>query len=247
MPHLLIDTLHATCGPQVLPRAWLDGFDLSIYRPGYPDQQLSGPASLLDADALMLRSVSKVNAAMLATTPRLRAVATCSSGTDHVDVRAMARARIPLFSGRGGNAIAVTEWVAWALHRQWSVDPASDKPWRGRRIIVVGVGAVGACVRALALQWGAKVIAVDPPRAARDQNFAADPNTMSLAEALQSPCDALTLHVPLVDDGPHPTRGLIDAAEMAQLSGATLLNAARGGVIVGLADRFGLPARVGQP
>ena len=37
MPHLLIDTVHAACAPHVLPRDWLDGFDLSVYAPGTSD------------------------------------------------------------------------------------------------------------------------------------------------------------------------------------------------------------------
>ena len=231
MPHLLIDSVHAACAPHVLPRGWLAGFDLSVYAPGDPAQVLAGPADLGSADALMLRSVTRVTAAQVAQARRLSAVATCSSGTDHIDLSALSPAGISAFSGRGGNAIAVAEWVAWALARQWRCDLRAPAPWRGRRIIVVGVGAVGGCVSALAAQLGATVVKVDPPRATRDPAFAADPTQMTLTRALAEPCDALTLHVPLVPDGAYPTVGLIGAAELGRLAGACVLNAARGGVL----------------
>ncbi|MCO4763004.1 MAG: hypothetical protein KC502_15920 [Myxococcales bacterium] len=232
MPHLLIDSLHAQGAAHVLPHTWLAGLTLSTYTPGELLDVASGSEhGTHPADAVMLRSVTPVSDATLVHLPHLRAVATCSSGTDHVDLQALQAADIAMFSGRGGNAIAVSEWVAWALCRQWGTDLLSPKPWAGRRIVVVGVGAVGGCVRALARHWGADVVCVDPPRARRDPEFAADPAQTSLAEALQTPCDAVTLHVPKITTGPDCTMNLIGPNELAAMGGATLLNAARGGVI----------------
>ncbi len=226
-PKLLIDVHHAEGAPHVLPRDWLHGFDVAVYEPGRVDRVVQGSFGLAEAEAVVLRSVTPLGADALGRAPRLRAAATCSSGTDHVDLRALAQRGVPLFSGRGGNAVAVAEWVAWALCRQWGVDPASARPWAGRRVVVVGVGAVGGCVAALVRQWGGEAVLVDPPRKRAEPDFPG----VSLRAALLDPCDALTLHVPRVRTGPDRTVGLLGDAALRQLGGATVLNAARGDVL----------------
>ena len=186
------------------------------------------------AVGLALRSTAQVTGADLARLPALRVVATASSGTDHLDEAALTRAGVALITGRGGNAAAVADWVEWALGRSFAAPLAA--PLSGRRVVVVGVGAVGACVADRLLARGAEVALVDPPRAARDRAFVG----VSLAQALGQPCAALTLHVPLTRGGDHATAGLIGAVQIAQLAGAVVLNAARGGV---LDEAAALPAR----
>ncbi len=227
MAVLLIDSHHQFAAERVLPPAWLRGFDLSVYEPGHPDRIISGSATLADASGLIVRSVTKVTRELLSTAPNLRAVATCSSGFDHLDIAELAERAIPWFHGRGGNAIAVAEWVLWALSRQWSQNVAQPKSFEGRRVIVVGCGAVGSCVIAALRYCGAEVVCVDPPRARVDADFEA----ITLDDALSSPCDALTLHVPRIFTGPDATVGMIGPSQLKRLEGSALINAARGGVI----------------
>ena len=224
---LLIDTHHHHAAARVLPQSWLDGFSTSVYEPRRPTDRVEGDFDLSEAEVLVVRSVTRVDADVLKRAPRLRAVVTCSSGFDHLDVDALRARGVAWFHGRGGNAVAVTEWVLWALHRQWGLAYQPSRSLVGRRVIVVGCGAVGACVMAALRGLGAEVVAVDPPRGRRDPNF----EGVSLEEALAGGCDALTLHVPRVYAGPDATHHLIGPSQLEALRGAAVLNAARGGVL----------------
>lgn len=209
----------------IVPNAWLDGLDCRPYESG----ALLASArvgDLASAEGLVVRSMTRVDAAALRSMPSLRAVATLSSGCDHLDLPALADRGVALFTGHGGNAVAVADWVLWALCRLWRVVPAKTA-MAGRRVVVVGVGAVGGEVMALLRAHGADCVPVDPPRAARDPLFVG----LSLAQALIGRVDALTLHVPLERHGAHPTVALVDATVLDAVPGAAVLQASRGGVL----------------
>ncbi len=209
-----------------VPDLWLGGLQVASFRgPALPT---TGGEHIV---GLALRSTARLRAEDLASLPHLRVVATASSGVDHLDVEAVEAAGVQLVTGRGGNAEAVADWVQWALSRAFSAPVGASLA--GRRIVVVGVGAVGSRVVHRLRACGAEVVAVDPPRAAREQGF----SSPTLAEALATSCDALSLHVPLTHSGVHKTAGMVDAALLAGLAGlaglggAVLLNAARGGIV----------------
>ena len=93
-------------------------------------------AELADADALMVRSVTKVNEALLSGTP-IKFVGTATAGTDHVDEQWLQQAGIGFSAAPGCNAIAVVEYdiqrkggilaeLNWWL-MAWDMDPA----WKG--------------------------------------------------------------------------------------------------------------------
>ena len=201
---------------EAIPSQWLAGTaPIPFDGPSLPplgDPRVAG---------LAVRSTARVRDADLARLPALRVVATASSGTDHLDQDAVTSRGLRLVTGRGGNAEAVADWVEWALAR------VLTSGLQGRRVVVVGVGAVGERVVSRLRAGGARVVAVDPPRAARDPSFSG----VTLQQALQSPCAALTLHVPLTAHGEHATAGLIGSAALRRLTGAAVLNAARGGVL----------------
>ncbi len=216
MPRLLVDTAVLSGAANSLPLAWLDGLELLPFAPRdlTPQTPRAG-----EADALLVRTATRVDAALLAGLPRLRALATLSSGTDHLDVAALPAHGVSLHTGHGGNAVAVADWVDWALSRL---------PLQNRRVLIVGVGAVGTAVTQLLTAHGLDVTLCDPPRAAREADFA----PLTLDEALtQGPWGAVTLHVPKVSAGPHATTNLLNRARLLQLPGAVVLNAARGGVL----------------
>jgi erythronate-4-phosphate dehydrogenase len=140
----------------------------------------------------------------------------------------------------------VADWVLWALGRTLG-------SLAGRRVLVVGVGAVGSEV-ALRLQAaGVEVGLCDPPRAEREPGFA----SLELEPALGRRWDAVSLHVPLVQTGTHPTVDLLDRLRLAKLRGAVVLNAARGGVLdelaavelrtIGVLAGLALDTFVGEP
>lgn len=216
MPRLLVDTAVQSGEANSLPLAWLADFELL---PFAPRELTPATPRAQDADALLVRTATRVDAHLLAGLPRLRALATLSSGTDHLDVTAIHDRRVSLHTGHGGNAIAVADWVHWVLTR---LAP------QNRRVLVVGVGAVGTAVAHVLRASGLDVALCDPPRAEREPGF----SPLTLDEALaQGPWGAVTLHVPRVADGPHATVNLLDRPRLEQLAGAVVLNAARGGVL----------------
>lgn len=202
------------------PPGWLA--DLTLLPFDAPRLPADPPAAVR---GLLLRSTTRLGADDLRRMPGLRAVCTASSGTDHLDVEALARAGVRLGHGRGGNAIAVADHVLWGLTRTLRLEGIAQLA--GRRVVVVGCGAVGSEVMARLSALGARPVGVDPPRAMREPGF----HSVSLQDALARPVDALTLHVPLTDRGPHATAGLVDGPVIDGLRGAVLLNAARGGVM----------------
>ncbi|MFZ4579329.1 MAG: NAD(P)-dependent oxidoreductase [Myxococcota bacterium] len=219
MVRLLVDRAVWDGSAQALPVSWLDGFHVTTFAADRPDELTAG---LSRADALLLRSVTRLTPEILRGASDLRAVATLSSGVDHLDPDDLAARDVRLFTGHGGNALAVADWVAWALHR------LCGKSLVGKRILVVGVGAVGAAVAHRLQAQGALVMRCDPPRAEREPGFA----SMDLDDALSTAgLDAVTLHVPLEHAGCHPTWHLLDQARLQRLAGAVVLNSARGGVL----------------
>ncbi len=79
-----------------------------------PGRQMQA-ADLQEADVLLVRSVTRVDAALLASCPRLSFVGTATIGTDHVDKGLLAERGIPFFSAPGCNKYSVGDYVLSAL------------------------------------------------------------------------------------------------------------------------------------
>lgn len=190
-------------------------------------------AALREADALVVRSITRVDEALLAHAARLRFVGTCTIGTDHVDEPALAERGIAFASAPGCNADAVVDYVLGSL-----ATLAERHGWRltERRVGIVGVGNVGGRLLARLAAMGIDCLACDPPRVAAE-------GVEGLAgfvelDTLIDECDVLCLHTPLVTEGPHPTRHLLDARRIEALApGTVLLNAGRGDCVDGQALR----------
>ncbi len=177
---------------------------------------------LKHADVLLVRSVSRVNAALLDGTP-VRIVGTATAGTDHLDLSYLQERGIEVFDAAGCNARAVAEYV---LACCLAAGVLQQRPATALSIGVIGYGNVGKQVAALFAALGMSCVINDPPLAAAGSTVAG----ATLEAALAS--DIVTVHVPLTDGGDHPTRGLLGAAELAAINDdALLINAARGGVV----------------
>jgi erythronate-4-phosphate dehydrogenase len=207
--------------------------------PGHALQRLPGRGlrreALLEADALLVRSVTRVDAALVAGTP-VRFVGTATIGTDHLDLPALAGLGITVASAPGCNARAVGEWVATVL-ATWAAQ--RDRPLAGLTLGVVGLGNTGRAVLDLARVLGLRVIGCDP--------FVALPGVEQrcLGDLLGA-CDAVSLHVPLTRGGAHPTFHLLDEAALGRLrDDALLINACRGEVVAGEDLATALDARPG--
>jgi len=178
---------------------------------------------LESADALIIRTVTKVNAGLLADTP-VRFVGTASIGTDHLDIPWLESQGIKWASAPGCNADSAAQYTLamfWLACQRLGLEPA------GLSVGIIGRGNVGSRVQKLLDTLGSTTVANDPPLADRGEH-----GLVSLDEALAQ--DVVCLHVPLTREGPYPTWRFIDQRALALLpDGAMLLNSARGDVVDG--------------
>lgn len=191
-------------------------------------------ADLRDVDALVVRSITRVDAALLAEACRLRFVGTCTIGTDHVDLSLLAARGIAFASAPGCNAEAVVDYVLGSL-----ATLAERQGWRlaERRVGVVGAGNVGGRLLGRLAAMGIDCLACDPPRVEAGDVEKERVDFVDL-ETLIDECDVLCLHTPLVREGPHATHHLLGARAIAELApGTVLLNAGRGDCVDGAALR----------
>jgi erythronate-4-phosphate dehydrogenase len=186
-------------------------------------------ADLAAADALLVRSVTRVDAGLLEGTP-VRFVGTATIGTDHIDQAYLAARGIGFASAPGCNAESVGEYMASAL--TW-LEAKKGFALEGKTLGIIGWGHVGKRVEAKALALGLKVLRNDPPLedAARAGGPAPEGGFAPL-DRLLAECDILSLHVPLTTGGPYPTFRLADRGFFARLARPIVLcNTCRGEVI----------------
>jgi erythronate-4-phosphate dehydrogenase len=189
-----------------------------ITRPG----RAISPEDVRDAELLLVRSITKVNAALLEGSS-VRFVATATIGEDHIDKTWLAANGIGFSSAPGCNANSVGEYIVAALLH---LTGKHGLRLPGMSLGVVGVGNVGSNVARKAAALGMTVVLNDPPLA----EFTGDAKYRPLDELLA--CDFITTHVPLIKEGAHRTVHLIDEAILSRMKpGSFLLNTARGPVV----------------
>lgn len=178
---------------------------------------------LIDADALMVRSITKVNESLLGNTP-VKFVGTATAGFDHIDTEWLSTANIGFSSAPGCNAIAVVEYVFSSLLLLAERD---NFDLRDKTVGIIGVGNVGGRLAARLSAWGVKTLLCDPPRAAKGD----DELFVSFEDVLKQ-ADVITFHTPLNMSGEYKTFHLMDETGLAKLrDGIILINASRGEVV----------------
>ena len=182
---------------------------------------------IAEADALIVRSITRANADLLEGTP-VRFVGTATIGTDHIDMPYLASRGIGFSSAPGCNANSVGEYVTAALT---CLEKRHAFALAGKTLGIIGYGHVGKQVERKALALGLRVLKCDPPLS--DAALAAGTaGVFSDLPALLAACDILTLHVPLTKGGPYPTLNLANADFFARLARpCVLINTCRGEVI----------------
>lgn len=176
-----------------------------------------GPADVCDADALVIRTRTRCDAALLGGSS-VRMIATATIGYDHIDMDYCLSRGIRMATAAGCNARGVVQWVCAALLAM------NVKP-QGTTLGIVGVGNVGSAVREVAENVGFRVVCCDPPRRARGE--AGTEDFVSLPELLRQ-ADVVTTHV-LLDD---TTRGMVNAPFFEKAKhGLVFLNSSRGEVV----------------
>ncbi|EQB2600647.1 4-phosphoerythronate dehydrogenase [Aeromonas salmonicida] len=190
-----------------------------------PGRQMQA-ADLQDADVLLVRSVTRVDAELLATSPRLRFVGTATIGTDHVDKALLAARNIPFFSAPGCNKYSVGDYVLSAL---LVLAERHELNLREMSLAVIGAGNTGECVAGKAEALGMRVLRCDPPRARVAGQAGETGAFVDYQTALGA--DIVSFHVPITREGPDATFHLLDEQVIAaRPAGQILVNASRGEV-----------------
>jgi erythronate-4-phosphate dehydrogenase len=179
-------------------------------------------ADVKEADILIVRSITRVNADLLAGS-RVKFVGSVTAGDDHVDKAWLDAHQINYAFAAGFNAPPVADYVVSVvatMQRKRYLSPKSFKA------AVIGVGHVGKLVAERLKLLGAEVILCDPLRAEAESDFASTP-----LEQITD-CDFISLHVPLTKDTAYPTYHFIDDNFLSrQTAGCILVNASRGAVM----------------
>ncbi|MDE8603148.1 4-phosphoerythronate dehydrogenase [Marinomonas sp. RSW2] len=175
-----------------------------------------------NADVLLVRSVTKVTRDLLEDSS-VRFVGSATIGVDHIDLQYLAEANVAFSSAPGCNAEAVADYVFSGLSYLYLT---KGLPWLSKKIGIIGYGNVGKSVYERFAKMGCQVCVYDPLKEGSDSSV----NFVSLVDVLA--CDVISLHAPLTHSGDYPTKGMLGAEALSQLSaGAAIISAGRGGVI----------------
>ena len=198
-------------------------------------------AALADADALLVRSATMVDAEALAASTRLKVVARAGVGLDNIDVPAATARGVMVVNAPTSNIVSAAEHAVALLLSAARHIPAADASLRagqwkrssftgvelnGKTVGIVGLGKIGQLVAQRLAAFGVQLIAYDPYVApARAAQLGIE--LLELDELLRR-ADAISIHLPKTPD----TLGLIGKDQLALTKpGVIIVNAARGGLV----------------
>lgn len=174
---------------------------------------------IVDADALVIRTRTRCNAALLDGT-RVGMIATATIGTDHIDLDYCREKVIEVHNAEGCNAGGVMQYVFSAIY---GVAARKSIKIDNMTIGIVGVGHVGSKVEAMARYLGLDVLLCDPPRAEKE-----GPEAFCSLDYLLANSHVVTMHVPLDET----TRKMADEEFFRMMQpGSIFINASRGEVV----------------
>ena len=216
-------------GDQVEVR-WVDG----------PDREKL-LAAVPEADALLVRSATTVDAEVLTAAPKLKIVARAGVGLDNVDVDTATERGVLVVNAPTSNIHSAAEHALALLLSAARQIPAADASLRehawkrssfsgteifGKTVGVVGLGRIGQLVAQRLAAFGAHIVAYDPyvsPARAAQLGI----ELLTLDELLVR-ADFISVHLPKTPE----TAGLIDKEALAKTKpGVIIVNAARGGLV----------------
>lgn len=181
------------------------------------------PDDLKDCDALIIRSVTKVNEQLLSKAKSLKFVGTCTIGTDHVDQELLKDQNIKFFSAPGCNKDSVGEYVISTL---FYLANRYNFKLKNKSLGVIGGGNTGSSVAKKAKALGMQVRVHDPFLEKKSEDIHA---YTDLDRTIKS--DIITFHVPLTYDEIYGTYHYIDDELLEYISDhQILINASRGDV-----------------
>ncbi|MGD0779808.1 MAG: phosphoglycerate dehydrogenase [Dehalococcoidales bacterium] len=194
-----------------------------------------------DYDALIVRSQTKVTAAIIEAGKKLQVIARAGVGIDNVDVETATRCGVVVVNAPTGNTVSAAEHaiaLMLALARnipqanaslkscEWKRNEFMGTELRGKTLGIIGLGNVGSEVAKRAQAFEMKLIGIDPLVSVE---YAKKINVELVnIRQLMKESDFITLHVPLTQQ----TKGIIGVKEIALAKpNLRIINCARGGLI----------------
>lgn len=214
------------------------GWDVAVTA-GRPREELL--SALSTADALVVRSATKVTRELLDHAPKLRIVARAGTGVDTIDVPAATERGVLVVNAPGANSVSVAElamamMLSLARHTPAADRAMKDGKWekkafagielRGKTLGLVGFGRIGQEVARRAQAFEMRVLAHDP-YLANEVAEEADVELVTLDELCRR-AEWISLHLPSTP----ATKHIFDAARLASCrKGVRIINTARGELI----------------
>ena len=181
------------------------------------------PEDTKDADALIVRTRTKVNENLLKNSS-IKFIATATIGYDHIDREYLKNNNIPWTSCPGCNSESVAQYITSTLIR---LEEKYSESLKGKTIGIVGAGNVGKKIFKKATALGMNVLVNDPPREKTEGS-----EGFCSIETIKAEADFITLHVPLFREGELKTYHLVDTQFLKEMKpNAIIMNTCRGEVI----------------
>ena len=216
------------------------------------DESLS--ARIGGYEGIVVRSATKLDAALLEAAPSLKVIGRAGVDVDNIDLAAASARGIVVMNAPEATTTATAELTIALLLATARQVPAADRGlragrWEKSRFLgvelaaktlgIVGLGRIGGAVAERARGLGMRVVATDPYVA--EARMAAHGVERVALDSLLARSDFISLHTPLTEE----TRGLIDATALAKTrAGVRIVNCARGSLIV--EDDLAAAIRQGQ-
>ncbi|RPE74384.1 MULTISPECIES: phosphoglycerate dehydrogenase [unclassified Frondihabitans] len=198
-------------------------------------------SALSDANAILVRSATKVDAEAIAAAPNLQVVARAGVGLDNVDIKAATNAGVMVVNAPTSNIISAAELtvghiLSLARHIPAAHSALAQGQWKRSKytgvelfektVGIIGLGRIGALITARLQAFGMNVVAFDPyitPTRAQQLGV----TLLTLDELLET-SDFITIHMPKTPE----TTGMISTEQLAKMKPtAFIVNVARGGLI----------------
>lgn len=215
-----------------------DGFEIK-YCDGANRAELL-PA-LADAEAILVRSATKVDAEAIAAAPKLKVIARAGVGLDNVDIPAATGAGVLVVNAPTSNIVSAAELAIGLLmasarnivpanlalkNGNWARSKFGGVELQDKTVGIIGMGKIGTLVANRLAGFDMKFVAYDPY--VKQAPVEGPEIKMVELDELLSVSDFITIHIPKTNE----TVGLIGEAALAKVKPTVhIINAARGGVL----------------
>ncbi len=211
---------------------------LSVHK-GVEKKDLLG--ALKDADVVVIRSATKIDASIIKELPKLKAVIRAGVGIDNVDLKAASSSGLWVWNAPNGNyqstaEMAIAHLFALARKIPFCTESAKQGLWvkkemgtggrqlSGMKLGILGAGNIGSKVAKMAHGIGMSVSISDPYYKPKS----GDPYSVVGFDELLSQSDAISIHVPFMET----TKHIFDYAAFKKMKKSSfIINVARGGII----------------